>query len=352
MSSEIGTRLHLSLFGESHGPAVGMVLDGLPAGEAIDADELDRFLARRRGGKAGTTPRVEADKPNFLSGLTDGVTNGAPLCVCFPNENVRREEYSDLNAPRPGHADLTAFLKWKGHSDLSGGGHLSGRLTAPMCAAGGIALQILKRRGIHVGSHLLECAGISDRRFSLQPTEEELAAPASAWPPCLDTQAGCQIMERLSTLNGNSAGGIVECAVTGLPAGLGSPIFDGAENRIARALFGIPAVKGVEFGLGFDAAKDIGSRTNDAILPGGTTETNHCGGILGGITNGMPLVVTCAFKPTPSISLPQNSVSYDGSHAETVIANGRHDPCVALRGAAAVEAMTAFCCLDMLLEGI
>ena len=352
MASEFGNRLKVSLFGESHGDAVGMVLSGLPAGESIDLEALDAFLARRRGGKAGTTARTETDKPVFLSGLTGGKTNGAPLCAYIVNENVRREDYAALTAPRPGHADYTAHIKWHGQSDLSGGGHLSGRLTAPLCAAGGIARQILARRGIFTGSHVLSCAGVEDRPFSLSPDVRELEAPAANWPPCLDTDAGAKMLAALSALCGDSAGGIAECVVTGLPAGLGDPLFDGVESRMSRTLFGIPAVKGVEFGSGFAGAHSTGSQNNDPFLSGGKTASNHAGGILGGITNGMPLVVRCAFKPTPTIDREQQSVSFDGETPVSVRIPGRHDPCVALRGAVCAEAAAALVCLDLLLEGV
>ena len=259
MSSEFGSLLKISVFGQSHGRAIGVVVDGLPAGEAIDLEELNAFLARRKPGKSPlSTARREADAPVFLSGLENGVTCGAPLCAVIENGDQHSSDYDALqDKPRPGHADYTAFVKWGGQADMRGGGHFSGRLTAPLCIAGGIAKQILSRRGVYVGAHLQSVGTVADALFPLQPTKELFDAVAAKPFPVLDDQAG----ERMQALilearkNLDSVGGVVECAATGLPAGLGEPMFGGVENRLAAALFGIPAVKGVEFGDGFAAAR-------------------------------------------------------------------------------------------------
>ena len=358
MSSEFGKLLKVSVFGQSHGRAVGVVIDGLPAGESVDLEELQRFLDRRRPGKNTlSTARSEADRPIFLSGLEDGVTCGAPLCAVIENSDPHSKDYSGLtDKPRPGHADYTAWVKWGGHADMRGGGHFSGRLTAPLCVAGGIAKQLLARRGIYVGAHLSSVGTEQDEPFPLRPTSELFQAVSEKPFPVLNDGAG----ERMQTLileakNAlDSVGGVVECATVGLPAGLGGPMFDGVENRLAAALFGIPAVKGVEFGDGFAATRTRGSQNNDPfIIEDGqiVTETNRAGGVLGGITTGMPLVLRTAFKPTPSIGQPQKTVSLSAMENTEVQIHGRHDPCIAHRAVPVVEAVTAAVILDLLLEG-
>ena len=358
MSSEFGNLLKVSVFGQSHGKAIGVVVDGLPAGEAIDLEELDRFLDRRRTGKNRlSTARKESDVPVFLSGLENGVTCGAPLCAVIENSDQHSSDYRELrDKPRPGHADYTAYVKWKGQADMRGGGHFSGRLTAPLCVAGGIARQILARRGVYVGAHLWSVGTERDTPFPLRPTRELFEAVAAKPFPVLDDQAG----ERMQSLilearqAQDSVGGVIECAATGMPAGLGDPMFGGVENRLASALFGIPAVKGVEFGDGFAAARAHGSENNDPfIMEGGrvAAETNHAGGILGGITSGMPIVLRTAMKPTPSIARPQRTVSLSAGADTELVIHGRHDPCIAHRAVPVVEAVTAAGLLDLLLEG-
>ena len=295
MSSEFGNIIRVSVFGQSHGKAIGVVVDGLPAGEAIDLEELQRFLDRRRPGTGPlSTARKETDVPEFLSGLEGGKTCGAPLCAVIKNADQHSKDYGELaDKPRPGHADFTAWAKWGGHADMRGGGHFSGRLTAPLCVAGGIAKQILARRGIFVGAHLASVAGICDRPFPLYPTAALFSEIAAKPFPVLDGEAGermrAAILDAKNDLD--SVGGVIECAATGLPPGLGEPMFGGVENRLAAALFGIPAVKGVEFGEGFRAAELRGSENNDPFtLEDGEirAETNRAGGILGGITTGCP----------------------------------------------------------------
>ena len=358
MSSEFGKLLKVSVFGQSHGRAIGVVIDGLPAGEAIDLEELQRFLDRRRPGKNGlSTARNEADKPVFLSGLEGGITCGAPLCAVIENADQRSGDYGELaDRPRPGHADYTAWAKWGGHADMRGGGHFSGRLTAPLTIAGGIAKQILARRGIYVGAHLYSVGTERDEPFPLYPTPELFQAVSEKDFPVLDDKAGermrALILEAKNALD--SVGGVVECAAAGLPPGLGEPMFDGVENRLAAALFGVPAVKGVEFGDGFAAARARGSQNNDPfVMEDGriATKTNRAGGILGGITTGMPLVLRTAVKPTPSIGQVQKTVSLSAMENTDLQIHGRHDPCIAHRAVPVVEAVTAAVILDLLLEG-
>lgn len=358
MSSEFGHLLKISVFGQSHGKAIGVVVDGLPAGEAIDLDELQAFLDRRKPGKNRlSTARKESDAPTFLSGLENGKTCGAPLCAVIENGDQHSGDYAGLtDTPRPGHADYTAAIKWGGQADMRGGGHFSGRLTAPLCIAGGISKQILAHRGIHVGAHLSEVAGIADDPFPLYPTAELFEKLAAKDFPVLDDGAGERMQQAILAAREalDSVGGIVECAAIGLPAGLGDPMFDGVENRLAAALFGIPAVKGVEFGAGFAAARSRGSENNDAFsVQNGAvvTDTNHAGGILGGITNGMPILLRTAMKPTPSIARAQKTVRLSQMEEIPLEIRGRHDPCIAHRAVPVVEAVTAAVLLDLLLEG-
>ena len=358
MSSEFGKLIKVSVFGQSHGRAIGVVIDGLPAGEAVDLTELQAFLDRRKPGKSPlSTARKESDAPTFLSGLENGRTCGAPLCAVIENGDQHSSDYTGLtDTPRPGHADYTAGIKWGGQADMRGGGHFSGRLTAPLCIAGGIAKQILARRGVFVGAHLKEVAGIPDEPFPLHPTADLFREIAAKPFPVLDETAGAWMQNAILSAREalDSVGGIVECAAIGLPAGLGDPMFDGVENRLAAALFGIPAVKGLEFGAGFEAARLHGSENNDPfILKDGAvaTASNRAGGILGGITTGMPLVLRAAFKPTPSIARPQKTVRLSAGEETTLEIRGRHDPCIAHRAVPVVEAVTAAVLLDLLLEG-
>lgn len=358
MSSEFGHLLRVSVFGQSHGKAIGVTMDGLPAGEAIDLAELTAFMDRRKPGKSPlSTARREADAPVFLSGVENGVTCGAPLCAIIENADQHSSDYRELSdKPRPSHADYTAYVKWGGHADMRGGGHFSGRLTAPLCIAGGIAKQILARRGIFVGAHLASVGTVEDDPFPLHPTKELFDGLAKSAFPVLNEEQGQAMQELIlkAREQQDSVGGTVACAAIGLPAGLGDPMFDGIENRLAAALFGIPAVKGVEFGLGFGSSLLRGSENNDAFtVEDGqvTTKTNRCGGILGGITNGMPLTLRVAIKPTPSIGQSQHTVSLSALEDTQLTIHGRHDPCIAHRAVPVVEAVTAAVLLDLLLEG-
>lgn len=353
MSSMYGENLRLSVFGQSHAPAIGMTLDGIPAGLPVDMAALQAFLARRAPGQNSfSTTRKEADAPEFLCGISDGFTCGAPVTAIIRNTNTRSGDYDNLrDCPRPGHADYTAQIKYGGYQDAAGGGHFSGRLTAPICIAGGLCIQWLAQKGIRVGAHIASIAGISDTPFDMVDPQIDAAGKEF---PVLDPEAGKAmgnaILEAKSA--GDSVGGVIECAVTGLSAGLGDPMFDGVENRIAGIVFGIPAVKGLEFGLGFGLSAMRGSQSNDPfIMSCGVvrTATNNCGGILGGITDGMPLIFRAAVKPTPSISIQQRSVSLSRKEEQELIVKGRHDPCIVPRAVPVIEAAAAIAVMDMIL---
>ena len=349
MSSSYGENLKLTIFGQSHAPAIGMTLEGIPAGERIDRTELGAFLSRRAPGQnAYSTARREADEPEFLCGLTEDVTCGTPITAIIRNTDTRSQDYDNLKRiPRPGHADYTAQVKYDGNQDSAGGGHFSGRLTAPLCIAGGICKQILAREGIRIIAKIDSIGGVSD----YGEITEDIAFKGF---PVADDVQGRRMLERIAEAkaDGDSVGGIVECAVYGLPAGLGDPMFSGMENRIAQIVFGIPAVKGIEFGVGFAAAAMTGSENNDAfIVEDGVvrTKTNNCGGILGGITNGMPLTFRAAFKPTPSIAKEQESVDLETGEAVKLVVKGRHDPCIVPRAVPVVEAAAAIAVYDAML---
>ena len=324
-----GDRFRFTIWGQSHGPAIGVTMEGLPAGFAIDFEALQRFLDRRAPGQAGSTPRKEADRPEFVSGLVDGVTCGGPVTAMIRNENTRSGDYDNLKyTPRPGHADYTAWIKYGEARDAAGGGQFSGRLTAPLCIAGGICLQLLAPMGITVSARLVRVGGETDPEKFMDAIEAARA-------------------------EGDSVGGVVECAVSGVPVGVGEPMFDGLENRIAGAVFGIPGVKGLEFGSGFAGADLRGSQNNDPfyVEDGAVrTRTNNAGGILGGISTGMPIVFRAAFKPTPSIAKPQQSVDLRTMTETTLAVRGRHDPCIALRAVPVVEAAAAVAIYDAILD--
>ena len=349
MSSSYGENLHITIFGQSHSAAIGVTVDGIPAGERIDMDELCRFLARRAPGHGGwSTARTEADMPEFLSGIKNGVTCGAPIAAIIRNGDTRSQDYAALaDTPRPGHADYTAGIKYGGAQDKAGGGHFSGRLTAPLCIAGGICKQFLEHEGISIISRIASIAGIED--------EGELTASTAgkAFPTVSGGRGELmQAAIAAARAEGDSVGGVVECAITGAPAGLGDPIFGGMENRIAAAVFGIPAVKGIEFGAGFAAAAMRGSENNDSFsVENGhvVTETNNCGGILGGITDAMPIVFRAAFKPTPSIAKPQQSINMKTMTQQEIRIAGRHDACIVPRAVPCVEAAAAIAVYDALL---
>jgi len=358
MSSQYGKKIKLSIFGQSHSPAIGVCVDGLPAGINIDIEELRAFLQRRAPGlSAVSTARKEADTPEILSGLVNGVTCGAPLAIVMRNTDTRSSDYSELrDIPRPSHADYTAHVKFKGYQDTAGGGHFSGRLTAPLCAAGGICLQILRGHGIHIGAHIFQIGSLKDDPFdpvNISSNDFENIRKNSF--PVFNNEAGELMKQQILNVKekGDSAGGIIECAAVGLPAGLGDPIFDGIENRIASIVFGIPGVKGIEFGSGFAGVVHNGSENNDSFyIDGGKikTRTNNSGGILGGITNGMPIVFRAAIKPTPSIGLEQESVNLSRMENTVLQVKGRHDPCIVPRAVPCVEAAAAIALYDAYLD--
>ncbi len=357
MSSQFGSTLKITIFGESHGRAIGGVADSFPAGETIDLAAWGAFCPRLRPGQALTTPRSEPDTPEILSGFYDGKTTGTPLAIAIYNKDCHSSDYDNCrDVPRPGHADLAAILRYGEAADRRAGGHFSGRLTAPLVALGGIAKQILSRRGIEIGAHLAAAAGGADQRFDPAAlTAEAVLGPGQKAFPVIDDECGKAMQKEIRDLAiaGDSAGGVVECAAVGFPAGVGSPMFDGLENRLAAALFGVPAVKGVEFGAGFAAASARGSANNDPfVVKNGEirTSTNNCGGILGGISTGMPIVLQVAFKPTPSIALTQESVDRRTLAPAKLQISGRHDPCVAIRAVPVVEAVMALVLLDLLMS--
>ncbi|MGE9875668.1 chorismate synthase [Hornefia butyriciproducens] len=326
MASEFGKNIRVSIFGESHGAAIGVSIDGMPAGVSVDMERLQHFLDRRAPGRSRfTTARREEDRPEFLCGIRGGVTCGTPITAIIRNRDTRSRDYSQMeNIPRPGHADYAARMRYGGNEDCRGGGHFSGRLTAPLCVAGGIFLQALEAEGITVRARILEIGGNTE-----DPRGEIEKAMAEK----------------------DSVGGIIECVVNGMPPGIGDPIYDGLENRISLAVFGIPAVKGIEFGRGFEAARLRGSENNDAFyFDGGTvkTRTNNHGGILGGISSGMPIVFRVAVKPTPSIGKEQDSIRYDTGENVKMTVQGRHDPCIVPRAVPCVEAAAAMAIYDLM----
>lgn len=354
MSSTYGNILRLSVFGQSHGAGIGMTLDGIPAGLPVDLDSLQRFLNRRAPGQDDfSTPRKEEDMPEILSGIVDGYTCGAPIAALIRNNNTHSEDYRDLkDCPRPGHADYTAQVKYGGYQDVAGGGHFSGRLTAPLCIAGGMCKQWLALKGIQIAAHIAQIGNVMDDAFDpVQPQTQNVNAAF----PVLNEAYGAEMRNAILAAKsaGDSIGGIIECAVTGLPVGLGEPMFDGIEGKIAQIVFGIPAIKGIEFGAGFRCAAMLGSQNNDPFAAStGTvkTVTNHAGGILGGITNGMPILFRAAVKPTPSIALPQQSISLTTMENRILTVKGRHDPCIVPRAVPVIEAAASIAIFDALLH--
>lgn len=354
MSSTYGENLKLSLFGQSHSSAVGMVLDGIPAGLPVDLEKLQHFLRRRSPGQnSWSSPRKEADCPEFLGGILDGYTCGAPIAAIIHNTNIQAADYaSRKDCPRPGHADYTAQVKYGGFQDCGGGGHFSGRLTAPLCVAGGLCLQWLEEMGIRIGARI-ECIGDCVDDYDPDPLDPELERIGKDFP-VFTPSAGERMRNKIAeaSSNGDSVGGIIQCFADGVPAGLGEPIFGGVESRVAQIVYGIPGVKCVEFGAGTQAAFLYGSHNNDTFFFANgavKTATNHCGGILGGITNGMPVVFHVTIKPTPSIALPQQSVNLSTGESTVLEISGRHDPCIVPRAVPVVEAAAAIAIYDLIL---
>ena len=352
MNNSFGTHITLTLFGESHGPEIGCVVDGLRPGLRVDEDEIAHLLALRRPAGLISTARVEPDPLQVVSGVWQGRTTGTPLCILIPNREAKSEDYGNLmNTPRPGHADYTGFVKYLGYADPRGGGHFSGRLTAPLVAAGAIFLAALRERQITIGTHIARCAGVADRPF--ETLSDDLKALERSDFPTLDPGRGEAMRAAIlaAAQDGDSVGGVLETAVIGLPAGLGAPWFDTVEGLLSHALFSIPAVKAVEFGDGFALAELRGSQSNDPFLMEAgrvVTETNHNGGVNGGITNGMPLIFRTAIKPTPSIAIPQRTVDLSAHINTEITVQGRHDPCIVPRARVVQDSITALVLLDLL----
>lgn len=354
MSSTYGERFRLTIFGQSHAPAIGVTMEGLPAGIPVDLDRLQRFLDRRAPGQSRiTTSRKEPDAPEFVSGLVEGRTCGAPLTAIIRNTSTRSKDYDNLrDCPRPGHADYPAQVKFGGYQDVAGGGHFSGRMTAPLCIAGGIALQVLDKLGVTIAAHIQSLGPVDDDRFDLAGVDAAqlralLEKPFPVLRDGAEAEMKAAILGAKSKLD--SLGGVIECAAVGVPVGWGDPMFGGMENRIAQIVFGIPAIRGIEFGLGFPAARLTGSQHNDAYYMDGDTvrtRTNRHGGILGGITTGMPLVFRAAVKPTSSIAQRQESISLSRKTDVPLEIHGRHDPCITTRAVPVVEAAAATALLD------
>lgn len=355
MKNVYGNMLTLTLFGESHGSGIGAVLDGLTPGICVDTDRIARELTRRRPQDATATARREADPFVIESGVYNGYTTGTPLCIRIPNSDMHSTDYAALlGKARPGHSDYPAACKYNGFADPRGGGHFSGRITAALVAAGAIVEAALEKKGIYIGTHLSRCAGISDRAFDRTAPADDIAALHDAAFPTLSAEAGESMREEILRVReaGDSVGGVAETMVYGLPAGLGEPWFDTVEGMLSHGLFSIPAVKGVEFGDGFALAEMRGSLANDPYrMQNGEVKTdgNRQGGIGGGITNGMPLVLRSAIKPTPSIALPQESVDYRNGENVILRIGGRHDPCVAPRACPVIDAVCALTVADLML---
>ena len=352
MRNTFGNNISVTLFGESHGRAIGAVLDGMPAGIRIDMEHVEKRLSQRKPHGAISTARCEADAPIFLSGVRDGVSTGTPITVIFENSNTSSKDYSQLkDTPRPSHADYVAEVKYGGHQDERGGGHFSGRLTAPIVAVGAILEAALLKKGIRVGTHIKALHGVCDREFSCY--NEDIEELNGKLFPVLDPEAEKRMTDEIlsAAKEGESVGGILECAATGIPAGVGEPWFDTLEGTLAHALFSIPGIKGVEFGLGFGFAEKFGSEANDPFVTDGKavyTKTNNNGGINGGITNGMPLLFRVAVRPTPSIFKEQNTVSLSKMENTVLKITGRHDPAIIHRARAVVDAITAIALADAL----
>ncbi len=353
MSCSYGEKIKIQIFGQSHSEMIGVVIDGVPAGIKLDIDKIFSFLKRRQGGNnAYSTPRKEEDLPNIVSGVVDGITCGAPLTALFENKNTRSSDYKNIAViPRPSHADYVAHVKYSGANDVRGGGHFSGRMTLPLCFAGAVCIQLLEEKGIKIMSHISNIGKVYDTPYDdvnllyKEYTTEELCVN--------DKEKGeAMINEIMSALaEGDSVGGSIECAVLNLPVGIGEPMFDGLENSIAQTIFAVPAVKGIEFGAGFSVCEMRGSENNDPYRyekDKVVTTTNNSGGIIGGISTGMPLIFRVAIKPTPSIGIEQNSINLQARQNDILAVKGRHDPCIIPRAVPCIEAATAIAIINLI----
>ena len=358
MSSTLGDKIKISVFGESHGNGIGVVIDGLPAGEAIDMEAVLLQMSRRAPGRDKTaTPRKESDLPKILSGILGSTLTGAPLCAVIENTNTRSGDYGNLlSQPRPGHSDYTAFVKYNAANDIRGGGHFSGRLTAPLVFAGAVCRQLLEKRGIKIAAHIESIGSVRDSRFDPVGIDTELIERLNRSSFALIDEGVEQAMRdevEAARLDRDSVGGTIECIVTGFPKGHGTPLFDGIDSRLASLLFAVPAVRGVAFGSGFLSAQMTGSAHNDPyVLQNGSvrTETNRHGGIIGGISTGMPIVFLVAVKPAASIGKPQKTLCLSTGRQAVLTIEGRHDACIAVRAVPVIEAVAALALYDLYLE--
>lgn len=353
MKNTFGNNLTITLFGESHGTAIGAVLDGITPGLSVNQENIKKMLKLRSGLSEISTPRREADEIEILSGIFEGKTTGTPLCIMIKNADTRSGDYQKTkDLARPSHADFTANEKYLGFQDYRGGGHFSGRITAPIVALGSILIDALKEKGIYIGSHITKIGDLEDRKFQdIKADLEELGDKEFA---VLDNSVSKKMIEKIKTAKqeGDSLGGLLETAVIGCPEGVGEPWFDSMESMLSHALFSVPAVKGVEFGAGFEFSNMTGSVANDNFkMEKGeiVTETNNSGGINGGITNGMPIIFRTAFRPTPTISKPQNTVNMATKENAVLEAKGRHDPFIVHRAKVVVDSITAITIADMLI---
>lgn len=357
MSSRFGNKIKVSIFGQSHSDAIGAVIEGLPSGFSFDFDEVLRFMKRRAPGQNNiSTQRKEGDFPRIISGISDGFTTGDPLCAIIENSDTKSVDYSQFKQfPRPSHADYPSYIKTNGFNDIKGGGHSSGRLTAPLCFAGALCIQLLKKENVYIGAHIASIGTIKDDLFDpVNITQSTLSSLKDNDFPVISNFAGEKMKSEISKAKKqlDSVGGIIECAAINLPVGIGSPIFCGIENQLSSAIFGIPAVRGIEFGLGFDSTYLTGSLHNDEYYFDNNevkTKTNNHGGILGGMTTGMPIVFRVAIKPTASIGKQQETVDLIQNKNAKLTITGRHDPCIVPRAVPCVEAACAIVLMDFLI---
>lgn len=357
MKNSFGKHIQVTLFGESHGEAIGVVIDGLAAGIKLDLDFIHAQMEKRKAKGKISTQRKEADELHIVSGYFNGYTTGTPLCIMIYNTNTRSKDYESIKTRiRPSHADYTADVKYEGYQDYRGGGHFSGRLTAPLTAAGAIALQILKGKGIEIATHIKTLHHLEDEAFASdeQAIKQQIDQLKMNEFPVIDENKGKEMVKYIEqvAIEGDSVGGILESCILHVPAGIGEPFFDSIESKIAHALFSVPAVKGVSFGAGFGFASMLGSEANDAFYYDGKvkTKTNHNAGINGGISNGMPIIIHTVIKPTPSIYKPQETIDAKTKEAQILQIEGRHDPAIIHRASVVVESMLALSILDLYLE--
>ena len=355
MSTVWGNKIKLTVFGESHSEAMGVVIDNLPAGVKLDMAEIEREMARRApNGGEFSTPRKEGDKVEIVSGYFDDKTTGTPLCGIIRNTNTKSSDYAQLKSVfRPGHSDYGYYLKSGGNNDYRGGGHSSGRLTATLVFAGAICKQLLRQKGVEIGAHILSIKDIKDKPFGVEINPAELSALTYKTFPLIDESLFDKMRETILSAReeGDSVGGVIECAAVGLKGGIGEPFFDSIESHVASLLFSVPAVKGVQFGKGYDLTKMYGSEANDPFRYEGDkviTSTNNNGGILGGLSTGMPIVFNVAIKPTPSIFIQQNTIDVAAKENTVLSLKGRHDSCIVVRAVPVIEAVCAIALYDLL----